>query len=157
MIAYEGTQLFSEIDQTGPWDKFMSPDLMKNKDDNGSYWTEFFDKSIYINRSDSSGVNVRSCTGIRTISLSGYPRQNAEVEEQMELAWVDQWKYQHTYEIKSGWRLWDSATATMPSDGKDVSKPWKFEVDCGDYGCIGSGAVTMGASALALAVTLLAY
>lgn len=154
--GYEGTSLFSEIDQTGPWDKFMSEDLMEDQDMSG-LWTEFFDKSIYINRSDSSGVNVRSCTGIRTISMSGHLRQNVELEEPIALAWVDAFKYQHTYEIKSGWRLWESATATEPTGGKDVSKPWKFEVDCGDYGCIGSGAVTMGASALALAVTLLAY
>jgi len=153
---YEGTSLFSEVMQVGPWDKFMSEDLMEDQDQEFAGWNDYFDKSIYINISDTSGVNARSCTAMRAISVSGVPRTEAEVEAPLELAWVDSFKYQHTYEIMSGWRLWPSATATEPTDGKDVSSPWKFEVDCGDYGCIGSGAVTMGASALALAATLLA-
>ena len=95
---------------------------------------------------------------MRATFVSGFPRKDAELNGQAdEIVWVDSFKYQHTYKILAGWRLWDNATSTEPSEGKDVVNPWKFEVDCGDYACIGSGAVTMGASALALAATLLAF
>jgi hypothetical protein len=156
VLSYEGTSLFSEVSQTGPWNKFMGEDLIEDQD-LVDYWITFEDLLPYKNESDPSGVDARACIAGRTIGISGASRQKAELENPAELAWADAFKYQHTYEIKSGWRLWDSATAKEPTDGYDVSKPWKFEVDCGDYGCIGSGAVTMASSALVLAATLLAY
>ena len=156
VLNYEGTSLFSEIDQTGPWDKWNSEDQFDDFENH--YWTEVrFHEDLYRNKSTESGLTARGCVAARAVAYSSLERQIAEVEFPDALAWVDTFKYQHTYEIKSGWRLWGDYYATEPIDGKDVERPWEFKLECGDYGCIGSGAVTMGASALALAVSIFAY
>ena len=69
------------------------------------------------------------------------------------MAWIDNFKYQHTYWIKAGWKVWDDDTVTEYTDGNDGGS-YKLRVDCGDYGCVGSGAKTLVASAVALAALL---
>lgn len=96
-------------------------------------------------------IGMRSCIASRITFANGVQREEVEAETTGEIDWILDFKFNHSYEIKSGWKRWDSNQATIPAEGA-VGYSFPMMVECGDY-CdrtVGSSAVTLVASILAI-------
>ena len=97
---------------------------------------------------------MQGCFASRYVFARGDPLYEVLGDSRGEAQWIHDFKFGHAYEVRNGWKRWESDEATSFAEGGD-GLPFHLSLECAADICSVSSATSLIAATFSAAVLFL--